>query len=54
MTGQNRRKGMRALTLWLTKAEILSMKESLKAPEYYGSNIIELIEEANLRGDFNL
>ena len=50
----NRRKGMKCYNIWLTEGETESMKESLKAPEILGGNIVEIIEEATNRGDFNL
>ena len=50
----NRRKGMKCYNIWLSKGEAKSIKESLKAPEILGGNIVEVIEEATNRGDFNL
>jgi len=48
----NPRKDKTPKVIWLTKAEILSLKESLKNTEKYGNNIIEIIKKAKLRGDF--
>ena len=47
----NPHRGMNLISMWVTKAEEESLKESLKAPECYGSNIVEILDEANERGD---
>ena len=50
----NPRKGMKCYNIWLTEGETESIEKSLEAPEILGGNIVEIIEEATNRGDFNL
>lgn len=49
---KNRRYGMRLINMWLTEAELESLKESLK-DEKYSQNIVDILYEVNNRGDLN-
>jgi len=62
MENKNKRKDKIIYRLWLTKAEEISLKESLKLLEkectsqelgYAISNITEIIQNTYERGDFN-
>lgn len=47
----NPHNGMNLISMWITKDEEESLKESLKSPQLYGSNIVEILDEAETRGD---
>lgn len=47
----NRRKGMFLIGIFINAAEEESLKESLKDPDKYGENIIEILNESQKRGD---
>lgn len=52
----NPHKGMVLCTTWLTEAEVLSFKESLKYPErnWAMKNLVEIIVTSNKRGDLKI
>jgi hypothetical protein len=47
----NKRKGKILRKIWLEPAENTSFNESLKDIEGYADNFIDILDEANTRGD---
>ena len=50
----NPRKNKILCKVWLTQAELESMKESLKDIDLYADNILEILDNAQTREDFEL